>query len=820
MTPNKRIPSLYRWLRWLLLLLGGVGLLLLAAWRLTQPDILHRDDTVEYWAAGQLNATRQNPYDPTQLLLLERQAGRPLEDPLMMWNPPWLLALVMPLGLLPYPLARALWFLLHLGVVFFSSIWLANEARTPSPARQGLAILFGLSFGPTLHALKAGQVTPLMLLGLIGFLHYFQRQRWMMAGAMAALGLIKPHLLYLFIVALVLDALAHRRWGILLGFLGALAMSSGLAMVANPSVWAQYIYSATHYPPQDWATPTLGGLLRFLLGVEHFWLQFLPSGFGLIWLFFHWRRHRHSWQWEEQLPLLALVSVTTAAYGWSFDLVVALVALIPALIRLLETRHRLKAVALLLAYVVVDAISLFTSLAQFFYWWMGPFLLVWYLLAQHTGGSAWAAGEGTPESASPHRRRPFHGLGPEEWRNLGLAALATFYAIWVGMEIVRNNLFLWVLGADYLAFWSAGYVANRYGYAAIYDLNRMAEVQAWAVASSNPSLIVVSPMQFLYLPVFAVPFQVLARIPLRWSFPVWVLLNLVGFFLYLHFWIRSVAPDFRQGHLRTMLLLSYPVFLNLVGGQVGFALMVSVGQFLHEIRAGRPFRAGLWLGGLLLKPQALVLMVPALLIQRMGRALLGLGIAASLIAAASVGLAGTEGIRRLLDLWIGGTRGMLGNNPEYMTNWRMVGTHLSRWIPPTLAWALALTGLGVTLGLGLLLWRRPLRPDHPTFAAAVLGTLAATAAISWHTHPHMLVMFIPPIAYLYVKGQLPERLLSMWTFALPPAVFARLGFALLAQRGILTLHPMASGLPEGTVGLLVNLCFLAWAFRKIRVLPA
>ncbi len=383
---RNRFLSLYRWLRWPLLLLAGAGLFFFAAWRLTQPDILHGDDAVEYWAAGRLNATGQNPYDPALLLPLEWEAGRPLEDPLMMWNPPWVLALVMPLGLLPYPPARVFWFLIHLSAVFFTSLRMGKEAGPPSLVRQGLAILLGLSFGPTLHALKAGQITPLMLLSLIGFLYHFRRRRWVMAGAMAALGLIKPHLLYLFIIALFLDTLAHRRWGILLGFVGALALSSALATVANPRVWEQYIGAVTHNPPRDWATPTLGGLLRLFVGIEHSWLQFLPPVLGLLWLLFYWHRHRQGWRWEQHFLLLVLISVTTAAYGWSFDLLVVLVALIPVLLRLLEIRRRPAAMALLAAYLIVDVVSLFTSFVQFFYVWLGPFFLVWYLLAQRTMG--------------------------------------------------------------------------------------------------------------------------------------------------------------------------------------------------------------------------------------------------------------------------------------------------------------------------------------------------------------------------------------------------------------------------------------------------
>jgi len=378
------MPGIYRWLRWPLLLLAVTGLLFFAAWRLTQPDVLQWDDTVEYWAAGRLNARGQNPYAPEALHRLERQAGRPLEEPLMMWNPPWLLALAMPLGLLPYPAARVLWYLLHLAVVFFASLLIGKETGAPSPARQGLAILLGFSFGPTLHAFKAGQIAPLMLLAPLGFLACFRRQRWGMAGAMAALSLIKPHLLYLFLGAVLLDALAHHRWNVLLGLIGATALSSGLAMAANPRVWEQYAYAVTHYPPKDWATPTLGGFLRLLLGVEHFWLQFLPPALGLLWLLFYWRRHRRVWQWEQHIPLLVLISATTAAYGWTFDLLVMLIALIPALIRLVEIRRHPAAVALLATYLAVDVISLFTSWEQIFYAWMAPSLLLWYLLAERT----------------------------------------------------------------------------------------------------------------------------------------------------------------------------------------------------------------------------------------------------------------------------------------------------------------------------------------------------------------------------------------------------------------------------------------------------
>jgi hypothetical protein len=62
----------------------------------SSPGLL-ADDYVEYWAAGRLNLNGSNPYAADQLLPLERAAGRKTEV-LLMWNPPWTLALAMPLS--------------------------------------------------------------------------------------------------------------------------------------------------------------------------------------------------------------------------------------------------------------------------------------------------------------------------------------------------------------------------------------------------------------------------------------------------------------------------------------------------------------------------------------------------------------------------------------------------------------------------------------------------------------------------------------------------------------------------------------------------
>ena len=72
----------------------------------------------------------------------------------------------------------------------------------------------------------------------------------------------------------------------------------------------------------------IGGVAARRFGWQKSWLQFLPSALGLAWFAFYWPRVRRAWRWEEQMPLLLLVSLLTTAYGWPFDLVILLPAVI------------------------------------------------------------------------------------------------------------------------------------------------------------------------------------------------------------------------------------------------------------------------------------------------------------------------------------------------------------------------------------------------------------------------------------------------------------------------------------------------------------
>lgn len=368
-----------------------IGLILLGyALRTVQIDPrLLADDYVEYWAAGRLNLTGGNPYAADQLLPLERAAGRTTEV-LMMWNPPYTLALAMPFALAGYPAARLLWLLLNVVAVMVAAAWWWRLSDG-SPRRWWAAQLVAFTFFPAVAVLRMGQIGPLLLLGVVGFVRYEQKHRDGTAGALLALIAIKPHLLYLIWPALLLWIAQTRRWRILAGAAAALLAATAVALLANPQVIGQYLAAAAADSPLVWATPTFGSLLRLLFGFDRRWLQFAPLAPGLLWLLIYWRRHRAGWRWADRMPLLLLVSVVTTAFGWSFDQVVLLPAVWDVVRRAIARPPAPQAGGLCYifgAYVAINigAWALYSRVSDFWQIWLAPALLIWYLCARSLSG--------------------------------------------------------------------------------------------------------------------------------------------------------------------------------------------------------------------------------------------------------------------------------------------------------------------------------------------------------------------------------------------------------------------------------------------------
>jgi hypothetical protein len=346
-------------------------------------------DFVEYWAAARLTLQGENPYDIDRMQQLQRQAGRG-DEGILMWNPPWTLPLVLPFGLVDVRTAHLAWLGLHFLVLGYCSDRLWGLYGGSSEYRW-VSWALALTFLPCYFALTAGQISPLMLLGATLFLHFNERRSDVLTGLAAVLLAIKPHLCYLFWIALFCWAVQERRWKILAAGVTTGVLLTVIPLAFDPALLHQYWHTFTKEPPAQYRSPTLAHCLRVLLNPDNFRLQFLAMIPGLLWFgpWFYFNRRR--WDWKEQLPLLLLVSVLTTAYGgWPFDLVLLLVPVVRVAAQL-PRRLWAPAAVVHVAVGLIAAVQIAYGVEYFWFIWMCPVLLVVYLLLRAYPASPQAA---------------------------------------------------------------------------------------------------------------------------------------------------------------------------------------------------------------------------------------------------------------------------------------------------------------------------------------------------------------------------------------------------------------------------------------------
>jgi uncharacterized protein len=338
-------------------------------------------DFVTYWAAGQQLVHHANPYDGNATLDLERSAGFPAGSPaLIMRNPPSALLFVIPLGFLGPKTGLLLWSLLLLGCLVASvrMVWIMNGRQ------QNALHLLGYAFGPALVCLMVGQVSLLVLLGLVLFLR-LRRSRPFLAGVSLWLCLLKPHLFLPFGVVLLVWAIVTRSYKLLAGVAVALGVSTVIALILDPLVWVHYGQMMSAARIDQLPIPCLSILLLRSVSPNTIWLQYLPAALGCVWALFYFRMHRADWDWMAHGSLLMVVSVAVAPYSWIMDQAI----LIPALLHaayLTRSRSLVAVFALASAAVGVLILRGDVPLQSALYLWPAPAWLAWYLYAVRGAG--------------------------------------------------------------------------------------------------------------------------------------------------------------------------------------------------------------------------------------------------------------------------------------------------------------------------------------------------------------------------------------------------------------------------------------------------
>jgi hypothetical protein len=354
------------------------------------PRLVLYGDMFQYWAAGKIYLSGENPYDYDNVSTLRNIAGYQKvlsEDAIsMMLYPPWIFPILVPFSLISYSASRLWWLFFHIFIVFFASrtTWYLYNGQKRF---ELLAYVVAFSFTPTLYVLGIGHITTLHFIGIVIFLYYVNKGTWysdLTAGFAVAFILLKPQLLFIFIIALSLWILINRRWRILLGVLSFITLNLSITLLFNHDIISQYLEAIIKYPMGTWATPTLGMLLRLYFGIDKNWLQILPSVLAILWILFYFVKSRVTWNWYKETPLLVLVCFAFSPYTWTYDMVILVIPLIYILILLIRARITIISMLSGVTYIAINfsALILHRTRADFWFFWLAPALLVWFYFTE------------------------------------------------------------------------------------------------------------------------------------------------------------------------------------------------------------------------------------------------------------------------------------------------------------------------------------------------------------------------------------------------------------------------------------------------------
>ena len=348
-------------------------------------------DFTVYWSAGAVYLEGGNPYLPEQLISKQMETGwsREETDLMFYFYPPWTLLIFIPFGILAFQTAQTLWYLGSVSIVLLCAraLWLFYKGSPGSILLGGAASLL---FAPSIFALTFGQVSPLILLGLTGFLLFAaknDRRSDLIAGISTGLISLKPTMLFLFWPALLLWCLSRRRGYILLGLASALTVSQLLVTAFRPNILQDFLTFMASAEMTNWGVPTIGSWLRRIFGPNKIWLQFIPPVGGILWFLFFWLKEKDNWDWKEHLAYVCFGSIITTVYTWSHDQVVLIPSILSVTAAFTTLPNSTKGISVKILGIGwgVFNITIFMmhlSRDDSFFIWQAPLILLFYLVAK------------------------------------------------------------------------------------------------------------------------------------------------------------------------------------------------------------------------------------------------------------------------------------------------------------------------------------------------------------------------------------------------------------------------------------------------------
>jgi hypothetical protein len=341
----------------LLTMLCVWGLTVVAPWEKLVPDYIC------YWAASELVANGQSPYDDALQTKIQHQHGWDREkdglgkyDFLPYYYPPWFAACLTPLLRFGFEGAKIAWLAVNLELLLLTG-YLLRDAVPGVPRSIPLATvpMFALS----VVALFVGQTSiPMIFLVALSW-KLLIRSSDLAAGAVLACLTTKPQLAAPIVLATLIWCACQRRWNVPVGFAVILTALGVFGLWIVPNWPIEMMQAAQRTPPPTAYFPWIGTTWLLALrtaGLQSWGLWALYLVVALPFLAYLLRiALDRSRPLEEVLSVGAFAPFILAPYGRHYDFPILLIPLFVLMGRRLSEK---AGTALLVAMLILPYINL------------------------------------------------------------------------------------------------------------------------------------------------------------------------------------------------------------------------------------------------------------------------------------------------------------------------------------------------------------------------------------------------------------------------------------------------------------------------------
>jgi hypothetical protein len=344
-----------------------------------------------------------------------------------------------------------------------------------------------------------------------------------------------------------------------------------------------------------------------------------------------------------------------------------------------------------------------------------------------------------------------------------LSLIISYLGIWI--RFINNPVER--TGSDFIAFYSAGRVAQSNGAAYVYNISLQQDIQEEQVGFS---LVPEQVLLYNHLPFLIPILYTLVSADYVESFYRWIFLLLALFITSIAF-LSGVLKDARFDSSTRLIagvgsLLFLPLFFSLMNGQDSAFLFLGTALWMYGLFSGKEIAAGLGLSLTTIRPHiALILALPMLFSYR--KVFLGFILGSGVLALLSFLILGMQGTREFVEiLFISANGEWYGMKESAMYNLIGLLVRTVPWLEVSTIRAIGWIIYGVT-GISLcIVWAK-----NRNIQDGQIGlTVALALFVAPHLHFHDLTLLLIPIYELIRSSTRSAGLKTSIAIALPIAI--------------------------------------------------